>query len=195
MYDFLRGELIKILPGRIILEANGIGYDLVVPVGTEPPAKPGSNVQIWTHLHFKDDGFQLFGFTRQPDRDLFRLLIKVSGVGPRIAMQILSGIQAEELVRVMAEEDWKRLTLIPGIGPKTARRLLIELKEKLTAQELQFIPSGSVPSDPSFRLALTALTNLGFSPEAARAALQELAASGETNLEIILKSAIAKLSP
>jgi holliday junction DNA helicase RuvA len=199
MYNFLRGRLAESSPGRIILDVGGMGYELAVPVTSEIFVTPGSELTLWTHLHFAQDGQHLFGFTQRTQRDLFRMLIKVSGVGPKVGLQIISGIQPEELVQVMVSEDWKRLTRIPGIGPKTARRLLIELKEKLTEQELAFIPSGGVPPEPVFNQAFSALSNLGFQPDNVRLALKEISAesalTGIPDLESILKKAIAKLAP
>jgi Holliday junction DNA helicase RuvA len=196
MYYFLRGLLAESIPGRVILDVEGIGYEIAVPTTSDVFAALGSEVLLWTHLHFTQDGPHLYGFAQRTQRDLFLLLIKVSGIGPKMALQILSGIEPEELVQVMVVEDWKRLTRISGIGPKTARRLLIELKEKLTEQELLFIPSGA-PTEPVFNQAFSALNNLGFSPDAVRSALKEISASqtGETDLETIIKRAIAKLSP
>ena len=199
MYHFLRGRLADSSPGRIVLDVGGIGFELAVPVTSEIFAALGSEITLWTHLHFSQDGQHLFGFMQRTQRDLFRMLIKVSGVGPKVGLQIISGIQPEELVQVMITEDWKRLTRIPGIGPKTARRLLIELKEKLTEQELAFIPSGGVPREPVFNQAFSALSNLGFQPDNVRLALKEISvemeATGIQNLESILKRAIAKLAP
>ncbi len=197
MYHYLHGKLAEASPGRVVLEVNGIGFDVVVPASTDNLPRRGEPLTLWTHLHFKEDGFQLFGFLQRTERDLFRLLLRVPGVGPRLAMQILSGIEPEELVQVMAAEDWKRLTLIPGIGPKTARRLLIELKERLTSQELQFIPSGAVPALPVMSQAFAALTNLGFAPEAVRVALKEAAPNHEpqpNDLEEIVKKALSLLA-
>ena len=172
MYHFLRGRLADSIPGRVVLEVGGVGYEIAVPILADGFTATGSEVMLWTHLHFSQDGQHLYGFPQRHQRDLFRMLIKVSGVGPKVALQILSGLDPEELVQVMAAEDWKRLTRIPGIGPKTARRLLIELKEKLTEQELMFIPSGA-PAEPIFNQAFSALCNLGFPPDAVRTKLKE----------------------
>lgn len=201
MYNFLRGRLVDFVPGRVVLDVNGVGFEISVPLSAEPDGRKGSELLLWTHLHFKDDGLQLFGFNQKSERDLFRMLLKVTGIGPRLALQILSGIKPQELVQVMAAEDWKRLTLIPGIGPKTARRLLIELKEKLTDQELQFLPAGGLPPQPVLTQAFAALTNLGFTPDAVRLALKEFSSAegsgglGAADLEMIIKKALAKLAP
>jgi holliday junction DNA helicase RuvA len=197
LYHFIRGTLVEHTPGWIILEANGIGFEIAVPASTDSPARKGAEILLWTHLAQKDEGPQLFGFLVKSERDLFRLLIKVTGIGPKLAMQILSGIKPSELVQVMMHEDWKRLTLIPGIGPKTARRLLIELKEKLTARELQFIPSGGASAHPVYQQAFSALTNLGFAQDAVYRILKEIQERGEEQetLEEIIKTAIARLAP
>jgi Holliday junction DNA helicase RuvA len=193
LYDFLRGQLVESLPGRLVLDVGGIGFDVITTDQNQDNlGSKGKEVLLWTHLHFKEDSLTLYGFSQRRERELFRLLIKVSGVGPRLALQILSGIRPEELVRAMADEDWKRLTLISGIGPKTARRLLIELKEKLTDQELQFSPSGPTPKDPILVQAYNALVNLGFPSENVRMAMRDLPTSD--GLEEIVKKALAKLA-
>ncbi len=187
------------IPGRVVLEVGGVGYEIGVPTSSEGFAAVGNEVILWAHLQFSQDGFHLYGFAQRTQRDLFRMLIKVTGVGPKVALQILSGLEPQELVQIMVAEDWKRLTRIPGIGPKTARRLLIELKEKLTAQELLFIPTGGAPAEPVYNQAFSALSNLGFAPDSVRIALKEIntesGATPQTDLESIIKRAIAKLAP
>lgn len=200
MYDFLRGRLVEALPGRVVLDVGGIGFDVITPDHTheifqskgKKGVSPLDEIVLWTHLHVRDDGFSLYGFSQRQERELFRWLIKVSGVGPKMALHILSGMRPEELVQVLADEDWKRLTLIPGIGPKTARRLLIQLKEKLTDQELQLPPTASAPKDPILSQAYNALQNLGFPSESIRVALKDLPASD--GLEKIVKDALARLA-
>lgn len=196
MYHFLRGRIVDFVPGRLILDVQGVGFELSIPQNEDSFGGNETEVLLWTHLHFKDDGFQLFGFRRKSQRDLFRMLLKVTGIGPRLALQILSGVQPEELIRIMAVEDWKQLTLIPGIGPKTARRLLIELKERLTDQELRNLPSEDSPLDPVQKQAFAALTNLGFAPDTVRAALQEIVRDKEhPELEVLIKTGLKKLAP
>jgi len=201
LYHFLRGRLIEFVPGRIILDVGGIGFEVGVPLSAVPNQRKGAEILLWTHLLLRDDALQIFGFPERNERDLFRILLKVSGIGPRSALQILSGIKPSDLVQALAAEDWKRLTLIPGIGPKTARRLLIELKEKLTDRELQLIPSSAGPTDPVLSQAFSALVNLGFGPEAVRVALKDFSTSaGEDqpvteSLEVIIRKALAKLAP
>jgi len=201
LYHFLRGRLIEFVPGRIILDVGGIGFEIEVPLSAVPSQRKGAEILLWTHLLVRDDALQIFGFAERNERDLFRVLLRVSGIGPRSALQILSGIKPAELVQTLTAEDWKRLTLIPGIGPKTARRLLIEMKEKLTDQELQFIPSGAGPTDPVLSQAFSALVNLGFAPEAVRVALKDFSKSADDdkpvteNLEVVIRKALTKLAP
>jgi len=201
LYHFLRGRLIEFVPGRIILDVGGIGFEIDIPLSAVPNQRKGAEILLWTHLLVRDDALQIFGFPGRNERDLFRILLKVTGIGPRSALQILSGIKPAELVQTLAAEDWKRLTLIPGIGPKTARRLLIELKEKLTDRELQLIPSSAGPTDPVLSQAFSALVNLGFAPEAVRVALKDFSTSAADaqpvteHLEVIIRKALAKLAP
>ncbi len=193
MYDFLRGQLVEIHPGRLVLEVGKIGYSILTPdhvssaVGTK-----GEEIHLWTHLQFKEDNISLYGFVERRERELFLMLLKVNGVGPKLALQILSGIRPDELIRAMAEEDWKRLTLISGVGPKTARRLLIELKERLTDRELMAIPSGSVPQHPILSQAYNALESLGFQQEQIRAAVKDIPAT--ESLEETIRLALVKLT-
>ncbi len=196
MYHFLRGRVVDFVPGRLILDVQGVGFELSIPQNEDSIGGNGIEVLLWTHLHFKDDGFQLYGFRQKSQRDLFRMLLKVTGIGPKLALQILSGVQPEELIQILAAEDWKQLTMIPGIGPKTARRLLIELKERLTDQELRSLPSDDTPLDPVQKQAFAALTNLGFAPDTVRATLQEIVRENEhPELEFLIKTGLKKLAP
>jgi holliday junction DNA helicase RuvA len=192
VYDFIRGKLIEFEPSRLVLEANGVGYDIAAALSDlqQLPAI-GSEIKLWIHLHQKDEGPSLYGFLHKPERELFRLLIKISGIGPKSAIQILAGIQPADLIRALVDEDWKRLTLIPGIGPKTAKRLLIELKEKLTDKELLLLPT-PLPAAPVITQAYNALISLGFNSEAVRIALKD--ASPNDNLEENIRKALTKLT-
>jgi Holliday junction DNA helicase RuvA len=193
LYDFLRGKLVEIQPGRVVLDVGGIGYSIFIPDhAPEVSGSKGEEIHFWTHLHFREDSINLYGFVERRERELFLMLLKVNGVGPKLAMQILSGIKPDELIRAMAEEDWKRLTLIPGIGPKTARRLLIELKERLTDRELISIPGDTVPQYTTLSQAYNALESLGFQTEQIRAAVKDIPAS--KTLEEIIKLALIKLT-
>ena len=193
MYDFLRGQLVEIHPGRLVLEVGGIGYSILTPDHTSAAVgSKGEEIHLWTNLHFKEDNINLYGFVERRERELFLMLLKVNGVGPKLALQILSGIRPDELIRAMAEEDWKRLTLISGVGPKTARRLLIELKERLTDRELMAIPSGSAPQHPILSQAYNALESLGFQQEQIRAAVKDIPAS--ESLEDTIRLAVVKLT-
>jgi len=192
LYDFLRGKVVESQPGRVILEVGGIGFKLTTPDSTCEKLRIDAVAQLWTHLIFREDNIGLYGFSSRRERELFLILLKVSGVGPRLAIQILSGIQPVELIRAMQNEDWKRLTLISGIGPKTAKRLLIELKEVLTSQELRLSPSGGAPTDPVLSQAFSALQSLGFEHDAIRNVLRDV--SPDKELETIIREALTKLS-
>ncbi|MCX6641083.1 MAG: Holliday junction branch migration protein RuvA [bacterium] len=193
MYDYIRGRLVEFHPGKLVIESGGIGFDVTTPAhDAEDFEKIGAEIRTWIYLHQKDEGPALYGFAHKQERELFKLLLKVSGIGPKVAIQILSGIKPEDLVRALADEDWKRLTLISGIGPKTAKRLLVELKERLTDKELLLIPAGA-PSAPALIQAYNALMKLGFSPDAVRNALKDLPASDD--LEESIRKALTRLSP
>lgn len=135
MIGFLRGRLVAKQPPRLVLDVNGVGYEVEAPMSTlyELPAV-GSEVTLLTHLLVREDAHILYGFASEAERTLFRSLLKVSGVGSRTALAILSGITAEAFARCIQEGDVALLTKVPGIGRKTAERLLVEMRDRIAAQ-------------------------------------------------------------
>ncbi|MEK9134018.1 MAG: Holliday junction branch migration protein RuvA, partial [Pseudomonadota bacterium] len=132
MIGRLQGVLLRKEPPALMLDVGGVGYELEAPMTTfyELPAV-GERVTLYTHLVVREDAHLLYGFVREAQRRLFRELLKVNGVGPRVALAVLSGLSDEEFCRCVAEEDIARLTKVPGIGRKTAERLVIEMRDKL----------------------------------------------------------------
>ncbi len=192
MIGRLKGTLLRKEPPALLVDVGGVGYELEAPMTTfyDLPAV-GENVTLYTHQVVREDAHLLYGFVHEDQRRLFRELLKVTGVGPRIAMAVLSGMSAHELALAVAGEDIARLSRVPGIGRKTAERLVLELRDKIT------VPAGPVrsaagdgPTDPAGE-AVSALIALGYKPnEAARVvrAVQVAGASAEDIIRQALKS-------
>jgi len=131
MITYLEGKLVEEEPTHIVVENNGVGYFVRIPLSSYKKFSPSEvGIKVFTHLHVREDAIQLYGFSSEQERELFRLLISVSGVGPRLAQSILSGISVDRFKRCMIENDLLPLTAIPGVGKKTAQRLLVDLREK-----------------------------------------------------------------
>src|SRR5437899_8952788 len=165
----LRGNLLAKRPNQAIVEAAGVGYDVTISVPTfsDLPA-PGSDVVLYIHTHFLEDALALYGFLRPSEKLLFEKLLTVSGIGPKLAITILSGMAADEMVGAIRGNDVARLTRIPGIGKKTAERMVLELRDKLPEP-------ASAPAVPAMNATeedvLSALLNLGYQRAAAEKAL------------------------
>jgi holliday junction DNA helicase RuvA len=187
MIGFLRGTLVARHPPQLLVEVGGVGYELEAPMSTfyQLP-ETGKAVHILTHLLVREDAHVLYGFATEGERQLFRNLIKVSGVGARIALAILSGISVEAFVRCVQSEDATALTRIPGVGRKTAERLIIEMRDKLKQAGSQFaqaMPAGAdgLPADEAF----SALVALGYRPPEALRLLKLVEDKGKTTEELI----------
>jgi len=159
MIAYLKGTLISKEPNKVIIEANGVGYCATIPVSTFTGlGEVGSRVELHIHTHLTDDSIVLFGFGDLREKDMFLKLIQVSGIGPKLAVNILSGISAEDLEEAVQAGDISRLTLVPGIGKKTALRLAMELQDKLEKKEKVLAGKGS----PEREDLISALQNMGF---------------------------------
>ncbi len=200
MIALISGTLVYKSPGYLIVETSGIGYRVFVPLTTfyEVP-DTGEPLTLNIHTSVKQDAIHLFGFLDAADRDIFQLLLAVNGIGPKLALNILSGIAAGELVKALSESNLKRLVSIPGVGKKMAERIILELKEKA----LKFMAGGKVvdanPDLPDADLredALSALVNLGYKSQAANDAIEKAAGSIPTHLtlDLLLKNALKALS-
>jgi len=161
--SFLRGVLLGVEENRVILDVHGIGYEIYVPAGLlqRLPA-PGQEMEIYTHLYVREDCLQLFGFASAADRALFRMLLKAQGIGPRVALTILDTFNGDEFAEIIARGNSSDLLRIPGVGKKSAQRLLLELKDKLPAQLQAKIKAGSAEI-PLFDEVSDALLALGYS--------------------------------
>lgn len=180
MIGRLSGILLEKLPPQVVVDVNGVGYEVDVPMTTyyQLPAA-GEKTVLFIHQVVREDAHLLFGFASREERETFRQLIKISGIGARIALAILSGMSADELAQAIATEDIKRLSAVPGIGKKTAERLVLELRGKLVTGHVLTVPGG-LPfsaSEPDAKSdILNALLALGYSEKEAALAMKPLAA-------------------
>jgi len=173
MIGRINGKLVEKHPPQIVVNVNGVGYELDVPMSTfyQLPAN-GGEVSLFTHLLVREDAHQLFGFATEPERLAFRQLIKVSGVGARTALAVLSGLSVGDLRAAVSAQDGGRLTKIPGIGKKTAERLLLELRDKLDGAAI----GAAAPDDARPGDIANALMALGYNEREAGWAIQQLPA-------------------
>ena len=199
MIGRLRGRVIADeATGAVVLDVQGVGYELSTPVGTLGRARDAGNgeVELWVHTHVREDALDLFGFANETDRRVFRLLLGVPNVGPKTALGVLSALSVEDLARAVERSDHVRLGKVPGIGKKTAERLVLELKEKLRGLERASpVPATETLGNEASRL-LSALTNMGYRPGEAERAISALGPKLDTEpLGNLLREALAKLTP
>jgi Holliday junction DNA helicase RuvA len=193
----LTGKLAYKSPAFIILDVNGVGYRVQIPFSTyyDLPDE-GGVVSLNIHTHVKEDAISLFGFRTAGEKEFFQLLISVSGIGPKLGKDILSNIQTEDLGRAIARGDLARLSAIPGIGRKTAERLVLELKDKVMKLDhtLPAKEGTSAASPPGLRDDVaSALVNLGYKEAVVNKALSEMEIPADASMESILKQALKLL--
>ncbi|XOZ34624.1 Holliday junction branch migration protein RuvA [Halomonadaceae bacterium KBTZ08] len=197
MIGRIRGILIEKQPGGALIEAGGVGYEVDIPYTTffRLPDS-GHEAVLYTHLAVREDAQQLYGFANKGERELFRLLIRTSGVGPKLALAILSGLEADAFIRVVEDNDVAALVKIPGVGKKTAERLLIEVRDRIRQLEnspvgtpreetVSELPGMEPASSSPMEEAEAALIALGYRPQEADRALQAVAEEGTTSQELI----------
>ncbi len=200
MIGYLRGHLLQKRPNLVLVDVQGVGYSVQIPLTTfyELPAE-GEEVALKIHTHVREDQMALFGFHSQREKDLFLKLISISGIGPRLGIAILSGAQVEELAQAIAEGNLGRLTAIPGVGRKTAERLVLELKNQVTAllapQQAQAAQTAEGP-DALQEDVLSALVNLGYGRPAAEKAFSAVVRSGDCGrtFEDLLRHTLRRLA-
>jgi holliday junction DNA helicase RuvA len=180
----VRGEVLSRLGGEVVIEAAGVGYRMAVSTQTltSVPAA-GESARLFTHLVLRDDGIHLFGFATQSERELFLMLIGVQSVGPKVALAVLSGGTPRELLNAIASGDSARFQAVPGIGKRTAERIIVELREKVAGRASDEIVVRRTASDDPRTLAREGLIGLGFSSQEADALLDK--ADGATPEELI----------
>lgn len=196
MIGLLRGRLLEKRPNQVILDVGGVGYLVAVPLSTfAAMGDLHAEVTLLVHTHVREDALALYGFLSAREKHFFELLLGASGVGPSLALKILSGMNVEELVPAIRTGDLARLTKIPGVGRKTAERMVVELKDKLQAVTIE--TEKPVPSSPAGVEAdvKSALLNLGYDERTAEAALAEAKReAGASNFEKLLRVTLAALS-
>jgi holliday junction DNA helicase RuvA len=195
----LRGRVLRKEPQEVVVDVGGVGYRVTIPLSTfYRLGDPGADATLLTYTHVREDALALFGFLTAGEQTLFEKLIGVAGVGPKLAINILSGIEAPELVSALRTSDLARLTRIPGVGRKTAERLVLELKDKMPAvlaeAEAEAAAPPSVPGSSKDDL-VSALVHLGYSrPEAERGVERALREDGDGRFEDLLRRTLRILS-
>jgi Holliday junction DNA helicase RuvA len=180
----VRGEVLSRMGGEVVIEAAGVGYKLAVSSETlsAVPAA-GEQARLFTHLVLRDDGINLYGFSTQAERELFLMLIGVQSVGPKVALAVLSGGTPRELLNAIASGDTGRFQAVPGIGKRTAERIIVELREKVAGKVSDEIVVRHTPTDDPRTLAREGLLGLGFTPQEADGMLDT--AAGDTPEDLI----------
>ena len=201
MIAFLRGTILEKHPNRIVVDVNGVGYEVFVPLSTfYGLGDPGSTTAVRIHTHVREDALLLYGFATLLEQELFERLIGVSGIGPKVALAVLSGIEPQELIRAIERGDHARLTAIPGVGKKTSERIVLELKDRLPRLRPEIAPAGGGAAEPSALRddVLSALVNLGYhrplAEKAAEAAMKTLGSVSEASFERMLKQALREVA-
>ncbi|MBN2429479.1 MAG: Holliday junction branch migration protein RuvA [Deltaproteobacteria bacterium] len=194
----LTGKIVYKSIDHLIVDVGGVGYRLIIPLSTYYALPDQETVSFFVYTSVREDAIHLYGFLDNLEKEFFALLISVSGVGPRLAVNILSNIAAAKLGNAIEEGDIQRLTAIPGIGKKTAERLVLELREKVKRLGLAGYPAGirKEPFSPTQVLedAVSALVNLGYKESQAKKALKAIEAAETASVETILKSALKILA-
>ena len=187
MIGFLRGKLLRKQPPHLLIDVQGVGYELEAPMSTFYDLPDvGSELVLHTHLSIREDAHVLFGFGSEAERRFFRSLIKVNGVGPKLALTILSGISVDGFVRCVQENDSVALTRLPGIGKKTAERLVVEMRDRLDDVGGS-APAAGAAAHPRDE-ALSALVSLGYKPPEAAAMLRGIKEDGLSSEELIRRA-------
>lgn len=200
MIAILKGSLLRKSPESVVIEANGIGFEVLVPLTTLyglPDA--GAQVQLMIHTHMRESQILLVGFLHQDEKEAFRFLTMVNGIGPRLAVNVLSGLPANELLEAIVCKDTQRLQRIPGVGKKMAERIVVELKDRIPPREWVITHTESFPPQQKelYLEVLSALMNLGYkrkeSEKAIERALRKAEDPERVSLEALLKSTLREL--
>lgn len=191
----LSGTLAHKMPGEVVIDVGGVGYQVYIPLSVfYALPEIGSRVSLHVHTHLREDALQLFGFQESRDKQIFMLLNGVAGIGPKLAVSILSGIAADELAQAIRDGDQLRLVSIPGVGKKLAERLVVELRDKLTALRR---PAESAPADKGSQLmqdAVSALVNLGYRQGEVEKNVRDALHAGKQSLEDVIKDVLRRMS-
>jgi len=199
MIAYLSGKLLEKHANTVIVKVGGVGYDVTIPLSTfYELGEPGTDIELRIYTHVREDAIQLFGFKTTRERDLYLKLISVQGIGAKSGITMLSGMNADEIVGAIRSNDIGRLTAIPGVGRKTAERLVIELRDKVGELAIAAGATASpteLPADAIFDDALSALINLGYQRSAAERALKQASQDGsEITVQKLLRRSLQLLA-
>ena len=197
MIAYLRGRILEKHPHRLVVDVDGVGYEVFVPLSTfYGLGEPGHEIALRIRTHVREDALLLYGFATALEQELFERLIGVSGIGPKVALAVLSGIEPFELVRAIERGDVARLTAIPGVGKKTSDRIVLELKDRLPRTQMPAVVSDSATGSTALREdLLSALVNLGYHrPLAEKAVDAALKSAPGGGFEQTLKQALRELA-
>lgn len=198
MISYIKGILEDMEPGMVVVENHGIGYQMMVPMRGGQFPKIGQEIKIYTHMHVREDDVSLFGFLSKEEKEAFELLIGVSGIGPKVGLSVLSTLSVYELKMAVISEDVKTISKTPGLGPKGAKKLILELKDKLSFDELE---EGTAPeifdttseSGDSVMITIEGLVSLGYSKSEAAIAVNKVDGASNLTPEELLKRALKNI--
>lgn len=199
MISYIKGILEDMSPGMVVVDNHGIGYQMMVPMRGESFPKIGQEIKIYTHMHVREDDVSLFGFLSKEEKEAFELLIGVNGIGPKVGLSVLSTLSVYELKMAVISEDVKTISKTPGLGPKGAKKLILELKDKLSFEELEEDGVGaeifdtSVDSSDSVMITIEGLVSLGYSKSEAAIAVNKVEDAKDLIPEELLKKALKNI--
>lgn len=192
MIGSVRGSVLeRLASGEVLVEVGGVGYRVLVPLGAVPALTPGAPAFLFTHLHVRDDALVLYGFPTREERDTFEVLLGAAGVGPKLALAILSVHSPAALRRALLEDDLDALTMVPGVGKRTAARLQVDLKARLDVPIIDLVEAEGTPANARAEVR-EALTGLGYAPEEVRSVIGQLSDDGP--VEDLLRDALKRLA-
>jgi holliday junction DNA helicase RuvA len=193
---YLRGRILEKYPNRIVVDVQGVGYDVAVPLSTfYGLGESGSDIALRIHTHVREDALSLYGFATRLEQELFERLISISGIGPKVALSVLSGIEPPDLVAAIGRGDIARLTAIPGVGKKTSERIVLELKDRIPRVDAAGAAAAAVSGPELKDDVLSALVNLGYHrPLAEKAVASALKSTPDGDFERTLKQALRELA-
>lgn len=192
MIGSVRGSVLeRLASGEVLVEVGGVGYRVLVPLGAVPALAPGGPAFLFTHLHVRDDALVLYGFPTREERDTFEVLLGAAGVGPKLALAILSVHSPAALRRALLEDDLDALTMVPGVGKRTAARLQVDLKARLDVPIIDLVEAEGSSTNARAEVR-EALTGLGYAPDEVRAVIGQLPDDGA--VEDLLRDALKRLA-
>lgn len=199
MISYIKGILEDMSPGMVVVDNHGIGYQMMVPMRGESFPKIGQEIKIYTHMHVREDDVSLFGFLSKEEKEAFELLIGVNGIGPKVGLSVLSTLSVYELKMAVISEDVKTISKTPGLGPKGAKKLILELKDKLSFEELEEDGVGaeifdtSADSSDSVMITIEGLVSLGYSKSEAAISVNKVEDAKDLTPEELLKKALKNI--